>query len=261
MNNDLQIFTNEQFGEIRVVEVNHETWFVAADICRALDIQNVTQAVGRLNDDEKAMLNIGLSGGATNCVNEPRLYRLIFASRKPEAEKFQNWVYHDVLPSIRKHGIYATDITIENMIANPDFAIQLLQNLKAERAEKEQLRNIVEVQSVQIAELTPKANYYDLILQSTEAVPISVIAKDYGYSAKAMNKLLNDLNIQYKLASGTWLIYQSYAKEGYTCTKTYALDNGSSRIHTYWTQKGRMFLYDTLKQHGVLPLIERTDLQ
>ena len=107
--------------------------------------------------------------------------------------------------------------------------------------------------------MTPKASYYDLILQSTEALAISVIAKDYGMSAQRMNKLLNDLKIQYRLKSGTWLVYQKYAEEGYTCTKTISVKDGYSKTHTYWTQKGRLFLYTTLKQRGILPLIEQDD--
>lgn len=115
MTNQLQIFNNEEFGEIRTITVEGEIWFVAADVCRALEIQNVTQDVSRLKDNEKAMFNIGLSGGATNCVNEPGLYRLVFASRKPEAEKFQNWVYHEVLPSIRKTGAYTTSQKLRDL--------------------------------------------------------------------------------------------------------------------------------------------------
>lgn len=104
--NDLQIFRNETFGEIRTLEINGEPWFVAADVCRALEISNPTDALKRLDDDEKARFNLGLSGGATNCVNEPGLYGLVLGSRKPEAKAFKRWIKHDVLPSIRKTGGY-----------------------------------------------------------------------------------------------------------------------------------------------------------
>ena len=109
--NELQIFNNEEFGEIRTVTINDETWFVASDICKALDIANTTQAMQRLDDDEKSMLNIGLSGGFTNCVNEYGLFNLVLASRKKEAKDFKRWITHEVLPSIRKTGSYGKPMT------------------------------------------------------------------------------------------------------------------------------------------------------
>lgn len=192
-------------------------------------------------------------------IPENIFYRLAMKAKNETAEKFQAKVADEILPSIRKHGLYATDVTVEKMIANPDFAIQLLQALKSERAEKQELRNIVDMQAVEIAELTPKASYYDVILQSNEALPVSVIAKDYGYSARKFNSLLCEMRIQYKLKSGVWLVYQNYAKDGYTCTKTFPLEDGKSITHTYWTQKGRCFLYDELKRRGIIPLIEQVD--
>ena len=109
--NELQIFNNEDFGEIRTVTIDNDPWFVASDICKALDISNTTQAMQRLDDDEKSMLNIGLSGGATNCVNEYGLYSLVLASRKKEAKDFKRWITHEVLPSIRKTGSYGKPLT------------------------------------------------------------------------------------------------------------------------------------------------------
>lgn len=106
---ELQVFENEEIGtQLRGLMIDGEPWFVAADVCKALEIQNTTQAVAKLDEDEKAMLNIGLSGGATNCVNEYGLYNLILGSRKPEAKSFKRWVTHEVLPSIRKIGKYET---------------------------------------------------------------------------------------------------------------------------------------------------------
>ena len=102
---NLQIFRNEDFGEIRIIEKDGQPWFVASDICKVLDIQNATQALYRLDDDERSMFNIGRQGEA-NIVNEYGLYNLILASRKPEAKKFKRWVTHEVLPSIRQHGGY-----------------------------------------------------------------------------------------------------------------------------------------------------------
>lgn len=102
--NELQIFKNEQFGEIRTITKNNEIMFVAADVCKILEIKNPTQAVERLDDDEKAMLNIGLRGGATNVVNEYGLYSLVLSSRKPEVKAFKRWITHEVIPAIRKQA-------------------------------------------------------------------------------------------------------------------------------------------------------------
>lgn len=104
--NELQIFNNEEFGEIRTITKDNEPWFVASDICRSLDLSNPTMAMQRIDDDEKSKFNLGLSGGETNCVNEYGLYSLVLASRKREAKDFKRWITHEVLPSIRKTGSY-----------------------------------------------------------------------------------------------------------------------------------------------------------
>lgn len=104
--NELQIFNSEEFGEIRTITKDNEPWFVASDICRSLDLSNPTMAMQRIDDDEKAKFNLGLSGGETNCVNEYGLYSLVLASRKREAKDFKRWITHEVLPSIRKNGGY-----------------------------------------------------------------------------------------------------------------------------------------------------------
>ena len=129
-------------------------------------------------------------------------------------------------------------------------------------AEKElsTLRLETKVQAQQIAELQPKATYYDLILQCPSLLSVTEIAKDYGLSAKGLNKILHEQGVQFN-QSGVWFLYSKYQDKGYTSTKTqnYNRPNGTqgSRVHTYWTQKGRIFLYGVLKEIGCLPLIER----
>lgn len=129
------------------------------------------------------------------------------------------------------------------------IAEQKLHTLEAENAQQKQL----------LAEYSPKASYYDVVLQTPDALSISQIAKDYGKSAKWLNNLLHELGIQYN-QSGVWLLYQKYAQLGYTRSKThtYSGNDGKqhSKLHTYWTQKGRLFIYQLLKDKGVLPLIE-----
>lgn len=256
--NELKLFENQDFGQIRTTAIDGEAWFVAADVCKALDIQNITQALDRLDEDERAMLNIGRQG-CTNIVNEPGLYSLVLGSRKPEAKAFKRWVTHEVIPAIRKHGIYATDATIDHMISDPDFGIQLLTQLKSERDKRIELENTIALQNQQIAELSPKAGYYDLILQTRDTVSISKIAKDYGKSAIWMNRKLSELGVQY-MQGRMWLLYQKYAQQGYTQSKTVPIVHKDgmpgSAMSTYWTQKGRLFLYELLKRNGILPLIE-----
>ena len=144
---------------------------------------------------------------------------------------------------------------IDEIIANPDLAINALLALKAEREARERLELTAAVQRQQIAEMQPKVSYYDEILQNKNTVPVTQIAKDYGMSGRKFNALLHDLGVQYKLRN-TWLLYQEYAECGYTQSKTYPTPGGMSVMHTYWTQKGRLFLYDLLKDNGILPAIE-----
>lgn len=132
--------------------------------------------------------------------------------------------------------------------------------LEKVKRETEALEELNAVQSQQIAELQPKASYYDVVLNCKDALSVSVIAKDYGWSAKKMNQYLHEHGVQYKQGS-TWLLYARYAEQGYTSTRTntHLGKDGDvhTSVHTYWTQKGRLFIYDLLKEHGVLPLVEQ----
>ncbi|MGI6700797.1 MAG: phage antirepressor [Christensenellales bacterium] len=253
MTTSLQVF-NYNGANIRTVSKNGEPWFVAADVCRVLEIGNPSDAIARLEEDERTLVSIeGASNGLpVNAINEPGLYSLILSSRKPEARAFKRWITHEVIPAIRRHGMYA----IDEILANPDLAIAALTQLKEEREQRKALELTAAMQRQQILELQPKASYYDLILQSKSTVPITKIAKDYGMSAKALNKLLHEIGVQYKLGR-TWILYQQFAEQGYTQSRTYAIDADRSTMHTYWTQKGRLFLYDLLKSVGILPLIEQ----
>ena len=127
------------------------------------------------------------------------------------------------------------------------------------KTENNMLSTTVAVQEQQISELKPKASYYDVVLNCPGLLSVSVIAKDYGKSAKWLNAYLHKKGIQYKQGK-TWLLYQKYAECGYTCTKTSTVpaSDGTqhTKVHTYWTQKGRLFIYDILKSDGTLPLIE-----
>lgn len=263
----VQLFVNKDFGEIRAISKANEAWLCLKDICNVLGIKNVSDCKSRLNQKGVVITDTLTSGGTQKLtyINESNFYKVIFQSRKEEAEKFQDWVTSDVLPSIRKHGMYATD----ELLDNPDLLIAAATKLKEERAARleaekkvENLTLINAQQNQRIGELQPKATYYDLILQNNSLLAISAIAKDYGMSGTSLNKKLHELGVQYKLGE-QWLLYAKYHDKGYTFSKTqnYSRSDGSqgSKLHTYWTQKGRLFIYDLLKQNDILPLIEREE--
>ena len=264
--NDLKIFENEEFGQIRAIEKDGEPWFVGKDVSGILGYANPNEAVQDHIDEEDKLnsktlsgfeLDLGQRGGWL--INESGLYSLILSSKLPTAKKFKRWVTSEVLPSIRKHGMYAMPDTVEKMIADPDTAIRLLTTLKEEQNKRKALEDENAQQKQLIAEFNPKASYYDVVLQTADVLSSTQIAKDYGKSAKWLNKLLHELGVQFKQGR-TWLLYQKYAEQGYTKSKTgvYSGKDGKqhSRIHTYWTQKGRLFIYDLLKSQGILPLVE-----
>lgn len=244
--------------DVRTVTINNEPYFVGKDVAGILGYQNGSRDVNRhVDEEDKLKYRFGTSGQDREMIiiNESGLYSLILSSKLPQAKEFKRWVTSEVLPTIRKNGMYAVD----DLLDNPDIAIAIFQRLKEERQLRLQAQEEVAQKNQIIQELQPKATYYDLILQSESLVAISVIAKDYGMSAKKLNSLLHDLKVQFKQGS-TWLLYQKYADKGYTQSKTHTIDAERSKMHTYWTQKGRLFIYDLLKnKKGILPLIEQEE--
>ena len=270
MNNKIRVFENAEFGSVRTVTINGEPWFVASDVCKALGIDQTSTR--RLDDDEKNTLRLtqGIPGNPNvTVVNEPGLYTLVLGSRKPEAKAFKRWITHEVIPDIRQYGMYATSDFLDKALGNPDSWIRMLTEYSAVKKENETLKlktvehkEVIESQNNQITLMKPKATYYDLVLQTKNAVNITTIAKDYGLSAVTLNKKLHDYGVQYK-QGGTWLLYQQYADMGYTKTKTGVYTNKAGEeyasVHTRWTQKGRMFIYEILKEHGILPKMEEEE--
>lgn len=241
--------------EIRTIEKDGAPWWVLSDVCKVLELSNSRIVADRLDEDERCKFDLPRQG-ATWIINESGLYSVILRSDKPQAKPFRKWVTSEVLPTIRRHGAYMTEQTIEKALFNPDFLIELAQQLKDERAKAKRLETTVAVQEQQIAELQPKASYYDVVLQCKDLIATSIIAKDYGKSAKWLNSYLHDKGVQFK-QGGIWLLYQKYAENGYTSTKTCTPAGCEhAKVHTYWTQKGRLFIYGLLKADGILPLIE-----
>ena len=253
---ELQIFQNTEFGSVRTAAIDGEPYFVGKDVAEILGYSNPQKALRDHVDDEDKTLNESFTVNGTMgvLINESGLYSLILRSQLPKARQFKRWVTAEVLPAVRRHGMYA----IDEILDNPDLAIAALQALKEEREKRQNLELMTAVQRQQIAEMKPKVSYYDQILQNKNTVPVTQIAKDYGMSGRKFNALLHELGIQYKFRK-TWLLYQDYAEQGYTQSRTYALGCEKNVMHTYWTQKGRLFLYDRLKKEGILPKIEMED--
>ena len=188
--NNLKVFKNQEFGEVRTVTINDEPYFVGKDIAEILGYQNGSRDINRhvdTEDRQKTMVFDGNQYKETIVINESGLYSLILSSKLPSAKKFKRWVTSEVLPAIRKHGMYA----IDDLIADPDLGIAALSALKAEREKNKELEQSVAVQTQQISELTPKASYYDVVLNCKDLVSISAISKDYGWSGARAGKSRN----------------------------------------------------------------------
>lgn len=170
MQNELMIFENTEFGSVRTITIGNEPWFVASDICKALDIQNITQAVQKLDDDERSMFNIGRQGNA-NCVNEYGLYSIVLSSRKKEAKDFKRWITHEVIPSIRRTGGY-----IMGQETLPDDELLAKALLVAQNKIAERDKVIAEKES-KIEQMRPKEIFADAVSSSKQSILVGELAK------------------------------------------------------------------------------------
>ena len=261
MDNNIQIFNNEELGTIRIMGTPDAPLFCLGDVCKMLGLKS-WHVKERLGDNIVSTEVISDSLGRQRVVNfitEDGLYDVIVDSRKPEAKRFRKWVTSEVLPTIRKHGAYMTKDTLERAITEPDFLIQLATTLKEEKAKRLEAEQQCEAQKQIIGEMEKKVSYLDLILSSTSTMTITQIAQDYGMSGQRMNKLLHGLRIQYKVGE-QWILYAEYKDKCYVSSETihFMTNEGvpCTTLNTKWTQKGRLFLYDILKKEGILPKME-----
>lgn len=247
---NLQIFAFEGTDEIRTLLINDEPYFVGKDVAEVLGYKNTPKAIrDHIDEEDKRTERIVHPLGGqqdTWLINESGLYSLILKSKLPSAKKFKRWVTSEVLPTIRKHGMYAT----EELLNNPDLLIRIATQLKEERTNR-----LIAEQRVN--ELQPKADYYDKILANKSLMTISVIAKNYGMSANKMNQTLHKLGVQYKQGK-TWLLYSKHQDKGWTHTEMLEVA-GTDKLQpsTKWTQKGHIAIYELLKKNDILPTIER----
>lgn len=251
-NQELAIVTMQ--GVRCYVDEHNTAWLNVEDVARGLGFTRTAASgnevvmwsrVNKYLDEFDSVHTSAHDVKAGDYIPENIFYRLAMKASNQTAQAFQKKVADEILPSIRQNGLYINP----NAPIDPRFLRRMADEL-------ERRDNQIAELSSQVARLKPDAEYCRLILKSAEALPVTVIAKDYGMSGVAFNELLHKLQIQYKVGE-TWVLNQLYAALGYVRSVTKLLKNGLSVTQSYWTQRGRMFLYNTLKKAGVLPLIER----
>lgn len=239
--NQLTSFSHETFGSVRTLIKDGEPWFVAADVCKALEHSNSRMAIDRLDDDEKGVSSIYTPGGEQqmSIVNEPGLYSLVLGSRKPEAKAFKRWITHEVIPQIRKTGAYLSPVIDSDM---------LFKMAEAMAAKEKQIKELEQ----QKALMSPKADFYDAVVESPDAVDMAVAAKtlNMGIGRNTMFKILRDEGI----LQHNNIPYQEYVDRGYfRCIESkFSMPDGSTHVNikTVVHQKGLDFIRKTIRKRN-----------
>lgn len=255
--NEVKIFKHEQFGEIRIIIDEEKVLFCASDIAKTLGYANPNKAV---NDHCTAITKrySPISGKVQqiNFIPEGDIYRLIVHSKLQSTEKLEHWIFDEVVPSIRKTGAYGTPDILHKCLSDPRAIANILIAFADEQDKNKKLaeENTKLIETVE--KQKPKVIYDDTIMSNPHLIPITVIAKDYGMTGSALNNLLSEWKIQFKHGS-YWSLYAAYQDKGYTHTMT-MLDKHNGAVYTsmQWTQLGRKFIYEVMKEQGYLPLIE-----
>lgn len=266
--NELMIFNNPEFGEIRTIEEDGKVLFCGADVAKALGYSNSRDALSR-HCRGVVKRDAPTSSGVQSMsfIPEGDIYRLAAKSELPGAERFESWIFDEVLPSIRRHGVYMTPDTLDQMIASPEFGIRLLSALKDERDKRLELETANAAllaenaqQRQAIEDFKPVREYVDTILQSEGTLATSQIAADYDLSAKRLNRILREEGIQ-RSVNGQWILYREHMGKGYTKSKTFHFTHSDGRpdtkMQTQWTQKGRLLIHQILTQRGIIAVMDR----
>lgn len=240
---EVEVFTHKDFGKIRTLMIDGEPWFVAKDICAALELGTTSKALERLDEDEKGVNSILTLGGNQNIsvVSESGLYSLVLGSRKKEAKAFKRWVTHEVIPSIRKHGAYLTPQKIEDALLNPDVIINLALQLKAEKQKN--------------AELTAKAAYYDAVAGASGSTNFRDTAKMLGISEKKFIETVLGKKYCYRAVDKKIVPYSQYMVAGwFEVREVYygSPEDPHCTIQTRITPYGRQNIYIRFKREGIL---------
>lgn len=265
-NNNIQIFNNEEFGSVRTLMIDGEAWFVGKDVSLALGYSNTRAAIlSHVDKEDKNTVAIydGIGNPNQIIINESGLYSLILSSKLDNVKKFKRWVTSEVLPSIKRHGTYISDELLDELESNKDKVTELLRKLKSEQTErkKEQIgyEKLLCEKDELISVMTPKVEFCEEVLLGERLMCVTQIAKDYGLSATAFNSMLKTYDVQYKVGTEElWVLKAKYQAKGYTKTMMIRLKHSNRfKQYTYWTETGREFLYNFLKDRGILPKSEQ----
>jgi prophage antirepressor-like protein len=251
MESNIKLFKNDEFGKLEVLVENGKEYFPAKEVATILGYKDPLKAINTHCKEKGWVIRPVLSNGGKQekkFIDEGNLYRLIVKSKLPQAEKFESWVFEEVLPTIRKTGMYFTENVWDNLMKNPMKLGKMIIEYAKVKEENEKLNDTLEEQR-------PVIEFTDNVLSSENVVTTTVIAKQYGMSARKFNKLLNELGIQYKVGK-VWVLYSKYENKGYTKVITQLDNNNEPRELTKWTQKGRKFLYEVLRDEDIVPINE-----
>ena len=242
MNNNLMIFENPEFGAVRSILINGDPWFVAADVCKALELEKTNRALSRLDDDEKGAHSVSTPGGRQrmSIISESGLYSLILGSRKPEARAFKRWITHEVIPSIRKHGAYMTDSLLNALEAHPEAVPEYLNRLRSENARNRELTRRLRI-------ALPKAEYYDAFVDPADCTNIRTTAKELGVPEKQFTRYLEEK--KYLFRDKNRKLFPRAVKKS----------AGLFLVRDFYTERGKLGHYTLITPAGKRHFLERTD--
>ena len=263
MRNELTVFENEKFGKLEVLVENGKEYFPAKEIATMLGYKDPLKAINTHCKEKGWVIRPVLTKGGKQdrkFINEGNLYRLIAKSNLPQAEIFESWVFDEVLPTIRKTGMYMTDNIWDTITNNPEKLGEVLINYGKVKRELEHLEEENQIQKQLIAEYKPIKEYVDTILSSEDTMTTTQIAADYGFSAYELNKTLNEQRVVRKVG-GQWILYIEHMNKGYTKSETMTVKkkDGTDKVvaNTKWTQKGRLFIHNLLENLGIKANMDR----
>ena len=239
MENKITVFENEEFGTIRTVSIDGEPWFVANDVCAILEIDRTQTR--RLEDDEKGVCLIHTLGGdqKMSIVNEFGLYSLILRSRKPEAREFRRWITHEVIPSIRRHGMYATTPMLRKFQENPELIRLVCERMLAEKDRADRLDE-------KISELQPKADFFDAFVNPDDCTNIRNTAKELGVPERMFCKFLQDAGFLYRCPAGNLMPYNKPSNDGLFIVRDFYTQFGHHGTYTLITSAGKNLIRSLL---------------
>ena len=242
MNNNLMIFENPEFGAVRSILIDGDPWFVAADVCKALELEKTNRALSRLDDDEKGAHSVSTPGGRQrmSIISESGLYSLILGSRKPEARAFKRWITHEVIPSIRKHGAYMTDSLLDALEAHPEAVPEYLNRLRSENARNRELTRRLRL-------ALPKAEYYDAFVDPADCTNIRTTAKELGVPEKQFTQYLEEK--KYLFRDKNRKLFPRAVKKS----------AGLFLVRDFYTERGKLGHYTLITPAGKRHFLERTD--